>query len=648
MSTSFADELLSDLEEQQGVEEQQIVEADRNPNGRQPQLSNGGNGHNGASADLPRGDDDGWGDLQDDGEEDRERMEEDLVGLDGDEEEGSEADMDTANDRDQGLRKFVNGNRNAVRPAEEMRAEDVDAMDLRPEAVDSVTGICTLMQSGQMRDALADIEHYSTLDKPDIEGVLEDSPEYQLIVKANNLAVDVDNEIMVAHKVRRKWSVLRLMATLISSFLPFSPQFIRQHYQPRFPELESLIPNPWEFVQAVQAIGNQDNLAKAKLDGILPHGTVVVISMQAAVTKGRKLSAEAWKRVQEACELVFELEDARRKILQYVESRMAIIAPSLSKVVGSRVATKLLGVAGGLTALTKIPACNLMLLGASNKAVPGLSTAFSGRHRGFIVQAPLIENTPEDYHRQAIRIVSAKALLAARVDAGGSDRHGVYGAKLVQELEKKLEKLQEPPPAKMVKALPVPKEGGNKTRRGGRRARKLKERNGMSDLRKMQNRVRFGEAEEEAGAFDETVGLGMISSKGDNGRLRAQAASNATKAQMSKRNTQRIQAIQQGSAARRLEAYGAGSGVSETMAGPSGDTSGTASSLAFTPVQGIELIDPSRQRKVDEANAKWFKEGTFSLAPGASSRSSLPGLKTESGTTMAPSQLPPNKKHKVA
>lgn len=81
----------------------------------------------------------------------------------------------------------------------------------------------------------------------------------------------------------------------------------------------------------------------------------------------------------------------------------------------------------------------------------------------------MVQNVSEDYHRQAQRIVSAKALLTARMDANASARDGSYGKKLREELEKKLEKLQEPPPAKMTKALPVPKEGGKKNRRGGRR-----------------------------------------------------------------------------------------------------------------------------------------------------------------------------------
>ena len=42
------------------------------------------------------------------------------------------------------------------------------------------------------------------------------------------------------------------------------------------------------------------------------------------------------------------------------------------------------------------------------------------------------------------------------------------------------------------------------------RARKAKEAYAQTELRKLQNRMEFGTAEEEVGAFDETKGLGMI------------------------------------------------------------------------------------------------------------------------------------------
>jgi len=53
------------------------------------------------------------------------------------------------------------------------------------------------------------------------------------------------------------------------------------------------------------------------------------------------------------------------------------------------------------------------------------------------------------------------------------------------------------------------------------RARKAKDAYGMTELRKQQNRLKFGEAEEEVGAFDETRGMGMIGSS--SGHVRANA-----------------------------------------------------------------------------------------------------------------------------
>jgi U4/U6 small nuclear ribonucleoprotein PRP31 len=50
-------------------------------------------------------------------------------------------------------------------------------------------------------------------------------------------------------------------------------------------------------------------------------------------------------------------------------------------------------------------------------------------------------------------------------------------------------------------------------------ARKAKEAYAQTELRKLQNRMVFGEAEEEVGAFDQTKGLGMVGA--GTGKVRA-------------------------------------------------------------------------------------------------------------------------------
>ncbi|KAI9593760.1 hypothetical protein BDF19DRAFT_446819 [Syncephalis fuscata] len=325
-------------------------------------------------------------------------------------------------------------------------------------------------------------------------GPVEHHPEYTTIVQANNLTADVDNEILAVHK------------------------FIRDHYAARFPELESLVLNPYDYVQTVKAIGNAPDLANLSLDTVLPSATIMVVRMAGSTTRGRLLSEEEWQLVDEACTMALSLDEARSKILNYVESRMQLIAPNLSAIIGTSTAAKMMGAAGGLTALSKMPACNIQVLGASAKARTGFSNIGMQRHAGFIYYSELISRIPLDLRTKATRIVAAK-------------------------IRKRLEKMQEPAPNKNTRALPAPIEAAKK-KRGGRRVRKQKEAYELTELRRQQNRVHFNALEDESFSMDESRGLGMMTKQ--IGRIRAAVAESRTKTNVSN-------AMQ-----RRLKTYGLG------------------------------------------------------------------------------------------
>lgn len=105
-----------------------------------------------------------------------------------------------------------------MRPADELDADDVQQMELG--GVEDVSKIAKLYGSKRMNDILKvcqlletlwvlhttfcqDVGHYqsnpSTAEQ--ISLPVHSNPEYTLIVHANNLSVDVDNEILVVHKV---------------------------------------------------------------------------------------------------------------------------------------------------------------------------------------------------------------------------------------------------------------------------------------------------------------------------------------------------------------------------------------------------------------------------------------------------------------
>ena len=59
------------------------------------------------------------------------------------------------------------------------------------------------------------------------------------------------------------------------------------------------------------------------------------------------------------CDMALALDADRADILRLVQTKMGRIAPNLSAVVGTAIAAQLMGVAGGLAALSQMPACNI-------------------------------------------------------------------------------------------------------------------------------------------------------------------------------------------------------------------------------------------------------------------------------------------------
>ncbi|KAJ9554537.1 hypothetical protein OSB04_018582 [Centaurea solstitialis] len=432
--------------------------------------------------------------------------------------------------------------------------EDInrDLVDMEVLNYDDLDSVSKLQKTQRYTDIMKKVE--DALEKgSDISNQslgLEDDPEYLLIVECNTLLVDIENEIVIIHN------------------------FVRDKYRLKFPELESVVHHPIDYECVVKKIGNEVDLTLVDLAGLLPSAVIMVISVTASTTSGKPLPEDVLQKTIEACDRALTLDAAKKKVLDFVESRMGYIAPNLSAIVGSAVAAKLMGTAGGLSALSKIPACDVQVLGAKRKNLAGFSSATSHIHVGYLDQTEVFQMTPPVYKMRACRLLAAKATLAARIDCARGDPSGQLGRTYREEVHKKIEKWQEPPPAKQPKPLPVP-DSEPKKKRGGRRLRKRKERYAMTDMRKLANRMQFGVPEESSlglGKFARSrdglgEGYGMLGQAG-NGKLRVSAGQSNLAAKVAKKLKDNKQ-------------YSNG-----------GATSGLTSSLAFTPVQGIDLIDP--------------------------------------------------------
>jgi len=450
-------------------------------------------------------------------------------------------------------------------------------------------------------------------------------------------------------------------------------KYIRDHYSIRFPELETLVTNPLDYSKVVSIIGNgpmdgdsikalqtsKNNRLGATLRAVLDGPSVMIVTVEATTTKGREMSEAELDRVMRACDMTLALDRAKKTLTDYVQSRMNLFAPNLTALIGSLTAAQLLNFAGGLTGLAKTPACNLPPLGSKKQSGTGFATNVGVRQQGFLYHSPIIRGIPNDLKRQAMRIVSAKVVLAARVDRVHNSPDGSTGEELKASCLARLEKLTEPPPNKGQRALPAPDDKPAR-KRGGRRARKAKEATAMTDLRKAQNRMVFGKEEKEVGygTGEGTKGMGMIGQATD-GRIRNLQVDQRTKAKLSAKNKGWGGATPSSGSASSLRGFGQtanshidlrGKGLRSSGVGST--ASGTASSVSFTPVQGLELVDPriqqeiQRKRKAEED--RWFKGGTFTQVGSASttggSMGPPPSKKVDTGAgKMGPPALPGKK-----
>uniref|UniRef100_A0A673LUX0 U4/U6 small nuclear ribonucleoprotein Prp31 n=1 Tax=Sinocyclocheilus rhinocerous TaxID=307959 RepID=A0A673LUX0_9TELE len=406
--------------------------------------------------------------------------------------------------------------------------EDIpEEMEVDYSGTESVTSIAKLRHSKPFAEIIDKIDHYvgNQRKNSEVSGPVEADPEYRLIVAANNLTVEIDNELNIIHK------------------------FVRDKYSKRFPELESLVPNALDYIRTVKELGN--NLEKCKnnetLQQILTNATIMVVSVTASTTQGTMLGDDELQRLEEACDMALELNQSKHRIYEYVESRMSFIAPNLSIIVGASTAAKIMGVAGGLTNLSKMPACNLMLLGAQRRTLSGFSSTSLLPHTGYIYHCDVVQSLPSDLRRKAARLVAAKCTLAARVDSFHESADGKVGYDLKEEIERKFDKWQEPPPVKQI----------------------------------------------EDDAYQEDLGfsLGQLGKSGS-GRVRQAQVNDSTKARISKSLQRTLQ--------KQSMTYGGKSTVRDR-------SSGTSSSVAFTPLQGLEIVNPqAAEKKVAEANQKYF------------------------------------------
>lgn len=150
--------------------------------------------------------------------------------------------------------------------------------------VNSIRELCKLHDSSRLQNILIQINKYALNPRTscDMIGNVESDPEYQLIVEANGIAVEIDSEIC-----KYSTNVTKVLH-LIVLFPAIIHKFTKEKYQKRFPELDSLIVGEMEYLHTVKVLGNDLEQIKNNedLQQILTQATIMIVSVTASTTQG--------------------------------------------------------------------------------------------------------------------------------------------------------------------------------------------------------------------------------------------------------------------------------------------------------------------------------------------------------------------------
>lgn len=343
-----------------------------------------------------------------------------------------------------------------------------------------------------------------------------ESPEYQFLMQLSELPTLVNDEIALLHR------------------------YVTVQYKVVFSELEQLVSNPVSYCKIVLEIGQELTGIRAhepRLKEIVSGEKVLAIVMAALAQFSLlfTLNEADMAKIMRACTICIDLSGFLEEIATFISSKLSKFAPNVSSLIGPVATSQLLISTGSLKQLALTPSCNLPSFGVRDLLSKSNNRSNFIRATGYLYYCDMIKSLPPEIIKLALRIVSGKVVLAARIDLSGSSPSGDVGVKFKNEVEAKIDKLLTPPDLTAPKALPVPKEQKSK-KRGGRRFRKMKERFQMSDLRKAQNKMEFGKQElSVTDSFGEEVGLGMSR------QLDSVLVNRNTDARMSKKMISRLQ-----------------------------------------------------------------------------------------------------------
>ncbi|WOL06716.1 hypothetical protein Cni_G15450 [Canna indica] len=233
-----------------------------------------------------------------------------------------------------------------------------------------------------------------------------------------------------------------LLDTLDKDINTFSMR-VREWYSWHFPELVKIINDNYIYAKLAKYVDNKSNLVEdnipALADIVGDEEKAKEIVEAAKASMGQDLSPIDLINVQQFALRVINLSEYRKKLYEYLVTKMNDIAPNLTSLIGEVVGARLISHAGSLSNLAKCPSSTLQILGAEKALFRALKTRGNTPKYGLIFHSSFISRASTRNKGRIARYLANKCSIASRIDCFSEINTTIFGQKLREQVEERLD-----------------------------------------------------------------------------------------------------------------------------------------------------------------------------------------------------------------
>ncbi|KAF8390613.1 hypothetical protein HHK36_025140 [Tetracentron sinense] len=210
-----------------------------------------------------------------------------------------------------------------------------------------------------------------------------------------------------------------LLDTLDKDVNSFSMR-VREWYSWHFPELVKIVNDNYLYAKVAKFVENKSELSEEKIPGLADilgdEDKAKEIVEASKASMGQDLSPIDLINVQQFAQRVMDLSEYRKKLYEYLVTKMNDIAPNLASLIGEVVGARLISHAGSLTNLAKCPSSTLQILGAEKALFRALKTRGNTPKYGLIFHSSFIGRASTRNKGRMARYLANKCSIASRID----------------------------------------------------------------------------------------------------------------------------------------------------------------------------------------------------------------------------------------